>query len=325
MSATATPQRPAASTDLGSREEMLKRRRRRENLPLYLAVSPFYILFAVFGLFPILFSIYLSFQDWDGIGEMTFVGLSQYQILMNDPQFWKSISNTFIIWFISTVPMLFLALVIAFLLNQNIRFRGAYRIAYFIPNVTSLVAIAIIFGSIFANEFGLLNAGLRALGLDPVEWLTMPWGMKIAIAAMVIWRWTGYNAIIYLAGLQSIPSELYEAAKVDGAGLVQQFFRITIPMLRPMILFTVIMSTVGGMQIFTESQVLFEGNGGGPDNEGQTIVLFLYEQAFIQNNFGYGAAIGWALFLIMVIFSIINWRVVQGVGMRRARRTEQAK
>lgn len=138
MSATATPQRPAASTDLGSREEMLKRRRRRENLPLYLAVSPFYILFAVFGLFPILFSIYLSFQDWDGIGEMTFVGLSQYQILMNDPQFWKSISNTFIIWFISTVPMLFLALVIAFLLNQNIRFRGAYRIAYFIPNVTSL-------------------------------------------------------------------------------------------------------------------------------------------------------------------------------------------
>lgn len=294
-------------------------RKRSEYLALYLAISPFYILFAIFGLFPILFSFYLSFQNWNGIGEMQFVGFAQYQFMVSDPNFWKSIVNTFQIWFLSTVPMLFLALVIAFMLNQQIRGRGAYRIAYFIPNVTSIVAIAIIFGSIFSNQFGLLNAALQALGLETVEWLNTPWGIKLAIAAMVIWRWTGYNAIIYLAGLQAIPTELYEAARVDGASWTQVFFRITIPLLRPIILFTVITSTIGGMQLFTEPQVLL-GNGGGPGNEGQTMVLYLYQQAFINNNFGYGAAIGWGLFVIMILFSIINWRLVQGAGERGLRR-----
>lgn len=294
-------------------------RKRSEYLALYLAISPFYILFAIFGLFPILFSLYLSFQNWNGIGEMKFVGFAQYQFMLTDPNFWKSIVNTFQIWFLSTIPMLFLALVIAFMLNQQIRGRGAYRIAYFIPNVTSIVAIAIIFGSIFSNEFGLLNAVLEALGLETVEWLNTPWGIKLAIAAMVIWRWTGYNAIIYLAGLQAIPTELYEAARVDGASWTQVFFRITIPLLRPIILFTVITSTIGGMQLFTEPQVLL-GNGGGPGNEGQTMVLYLYQQAFINNNFGYGAAIGWGLFVIMILFSIINWRLVQGAGERGLRR-----
>jgi cellobiose transport system permease protein len=219
--------------------------------------------------------------------------------------------------------MLALALVIAFMLNQQIRGRSPYRIAYFIPNVTSIVAIAIIFGSIFSNEFGLINAFLQSLGLGTVEWLNTPWGIKFAIAAMVIWRWTGYNAIIYLAGLQAIPTELYEAARVDGASWFQVFFRITIPLLRPIILFTVITSTIGGMQLFTEPQVLV-GNEGGVGNEGQTMVLYLYQQAFILNQFGYGAAIGWALFVIMIIFSLINWRLVQGAGTRSLRRGARA-
>ena len=297
--------------------------KRSEYLALYLAISPFYILFAIFGLFPIVFSLYLSFQDWNGIGAMNFVGLAQYQFMLSDPIFWKSIVNTFEIWFISTIPMLFLALVIAFMLNQKIRGKSGYRIAYFIPNVTSIVAIAIIFGSIFANEFGLLNALFRGLGLETVEWLNTPWGIKLAIAAMVIWRWTGYNAIIYLAGLQAIPTELYEAARVDGASWFQVFFRITIPLLRPIILFTVITSTIGGMQLFTEPQVLL-GNDGGVGNEGQTMVLYLYQQAFIFNQFGYGAAIGWGLFVIMIVFSLINWRLVQGAGTRSPRRGARA-
>lgn len=320
---TTTPDRTEAATPAPSTAADAAARRRRELLPLYLAIAPFYVLFAIFGVFPILFSLYLSFQDWNGIGEMTFVGLAQYEFLLSDPQFYKSVVNTFQIWIISTIPMLFLALVIAFMLNQQIRFKSAYRIAYFLPNVTSIVAISIIFGSIFSNQFGLFNAGLQALGLDQVAWLTSPWGIKVTIAAMIVWRWCGYNAMIYLAGLQAIPTELYEAARVDGASWFQVFFRITIPMLRPIILFTVIMSTIGGMQVFTESQVLL-GNGGGPGNEGQTMVLYLYEQAFINNDFGYGAAIGWGLFVIMILFSIINWRLVQGAGTRSLRRGVRA-
>lgn len=281
--------------------------------PLYLSISPFYILFAIFGLFPIFFSLYLSFQSWDGIGAMKPVGFEQYYYLVTDSNFWQSLLNTVEIWVISTIPMLFLALVIAFLLNSNIRAKGFYRVAYFIPNVTSIVAIAIIFGSIFGNHFGLLNSILTAVGANNIQWLNDPWGIKVAIASMIVWRWTGYNAIIYLAGLQGIPHMLYEAARVDGASTSQIFFRITIPLLRPIILFTVITSTIGGMQIFTEPQILV-GNTGGPGQAGLTMVLYLYQQAFTNHQFGYGAAIGWGLFVIIVLFSALNWKLVQRPG-----------
>jgi cellobiose transport system permease protein len=243
----------------------------RRHLPAYLAISPFYLIFAAFWAFPVIYSIVLSFHTWDGIGPWKYVGLGQFRYLLGDANFWQSILNTVEIWVISTIPMLCFALVIAFLLNSSVRARGFYRVAYFIPNVTSLVTIA----------------------------------------AMVMWRWTGYNAIIYLAGLQTIPGELYEAAKVDGANQVQVFFRIVIPMLRPIILFTVITSTIGGLQVFTEPQILFPDNTGGPGAGGMTAVLYLYQQSFVKHDFGYGAAIGWGLFLLIVLFSIINWRIFQ--------------
>lgn len=278
----------------------------------YMAISPFYILFAIFGLFPIAFSLYLSFQSWDGIGEMTFNGLNNYQFMLTDPEFWKAVRNTFIIWMYSTIPMLFSALVIAFLLNASfVRFRTFFRIGYFLPNVTSLVAVAIVFSTLFSNNYGLLNYLLNLLGLESAEWLNKTWGIQLAVSVMVIWRWVGYNAIIYLAGLQSIPSVLYEAAKIDGASGVQAFFRITIPSLRPIILFTVITSTIGGMQLFTEPQVLV-GNDGGVGGGGLTIVLYLYREAFVHNYFGYGSAVGWGMFALIVLFSIVNWRMVQG-------------
>lgn len=277
--------------------------------PQYVSIAPFYILFLVFGLFPLVFSIWLSFNDWDGMGKMKFVGLAQYQYLVTDPRFWNAVANTFIIWFISTIPMLFLALVIAFLLHQNIRFKGFYRVAFFLPNVTSMVAMAIVFGSVFSDSFGLINSALDAIGAKQIPWLSSPWGIKVTIAVMVIWRWTGYNSIIYLAGLQAISSDLYESARVDGANGWNIFSRITVPLLRPVILFTVITSTIGGLSLFTEPQVLL-GNDGGPGEAGMTIVLYQYNQAFTQFDFGYGAAIAWALFIIAVIFAIINWRLV---------------
>lgn len=294
-----------------------RRRPGRSYWPQYLAVSPFFVIFAVFGLFPVLFSLYLAFHRWNGLGEMEFVGLDQFRFLVEDSTFWLALRNTFAIWFLSTVPTLCLALVIAAMLNSTVRFTSVYRIAYFVPNITSLVAVAIFFGAVFSTNFGLVNAFLQAVGLPAAGWLTDPFGMKIAVASVMTWQWTGYNAIIYLAGMQAIPSDLYEAAKVDGAGPVQTFFRITVPMLRPIILFTVIVSTVNGLQSFTESQVLFGSNTtlnpntGGPGQGALTMVLYFYHQAFDNRDFGYGAAIAWAVFLVIVLFAVINWRLVQ--------------
>ncbi|UUZ81407.1 sugar ABC transporter permease [Paenibacillus sp. P26] len=285
-----------------------------KNRGLYLFISPFYILFAVFGLFPIVFSLYLAFNKWDGIGKIQFTGLNQFRYLVTDAQFWKAIRNTLEIWVYSTIPMLFLALLIAFLLNASfLRFRTFYRIAYFLPNVTSIVAVAIVFGTVFGNKYGLLNYILTSLGAEPVQWLNSAVGIKWAIASMVIWRWTGYNAIIYLAGLQSIPSVLYEAARIDGATTWQTFTKITVPLVRPIILFTVITSTIGGMQIFTESQVL-TGNGGGPGGAGMTIVLYLYQLAFVKYLFGYASTVAWGLFVIIAAFSFLNYILVQKPG-----------
>lgn len=283
---------------------------------LYLFISPFYILFLFFGLFPILFSLYLSFQNWGGLGEMEFVGLEQFKFLISDAVFWQSVGNTFIIWFLSTIPMLFFALIIAFLLNAPfVKYRGFYRTAYFLTNVTSIVAVAIIFKSIFGNSYGLLNYLLTTIGMDSIEWLNSEFLVKIVIASMIVWRWTGYNAIIYLAGLQSIPNTLYEAAKIDGANLMQQFFYITIPLLRPIILFTIMMTTIGSMQLFTEPQVLL-GDSGGVGGSGLTITLYMYKQAFIENQFGYASVVSWALFVIIGLFSLINYLIVQKVGSR---------
>ena len=306
---------PAAADVQAPRPGASGRRGFRRFLPQYLAISPFYLLFAVFGLFPVLFTLYLAFHRWDGIGAMQSAGLDQFAYLISDGTFWLSVLNTVEIWVLSTVPMLALALVLAVALNSAIRFGTFYRIAYFVPNVTSLVAIAIIFGSVFGSNFGLLNAFLQWLGLPTVSWLTSEWGIKIAIATMIVWQWTGYNALIFLAGLQRIPSDVYEAARMDGAGVVKIFFRITLPLLRPIILFSLIMTTVGGLQTFTEPQVLLASAGnldsGGPGQAGLTVVLYFYQQAFDNNDFGYGAAIAWGLFVIIALFSIVNWKLLR--------------
>lgn len=284
---------------------------------LYAAISPFYLLFLCFGLIPIGFSFFLAFQRWDGLGDMEYAGLSQFRYLLSDTQFWDAIGNTLIIWAMSTFPMLAISLVTAVMLNSAVRLKSFYRFAFFVPSVTSVVAIAIIFGSIFSTNFGLMNGFLNLIGVDQIAWLTEPWGIKVAIASLMTWQWVGYNAIIYLAGLQTIPGELYEAAKVDGAGPVQTFFKITVPMMRPVILFTMVISTVNGLQSFSESQVLLGANNGGstfaggPEHAGQTMVLYFFQQTFDNNDFGYGAAIAWAIFLVVVVFSIINWRLVQ--------------
>ncbi|MBX9392684.1 sugar ABC transporter permease [Streptomyces sp. TRM72054] len=292
----------------------------RKHWHLYAAISPFYLLFLAFGLIPVGFSLYLSFHRWDGLGSMEWAGLAQYQYLLTDSDFWQSIGNTIVIWALATFPMIFLAMVTAVMLNSAVRFKNVYRFAYFLPNVTSIVAVAIIFGSVFSTNFGLMNALLQAVGLDQVAWLNTPWGIKVAIATLMTWQWTGYNAIIFLAGLQTIPSDLYEAARIDGAGPVQTFFRVTLPLMRPVLLFVLVVSTVTGLQSFAEPQVLLQTTAnestfsGGPDHAGRTMVLYFFQQTFDNNDFGYGAAVAWGIFLVVVLFSIINWRLVQRRG-----------
>lgn len=287
----------------------------RQYLPMYLSIAPYFVIFAAFSLIPTIFSLYLAFQKWDGIGKMTFVGWNNFYFVFTDPIFGKAILNTFEIWIMSTIPMLLIALVLAFSLNQRSKSKFAYQLAYFLPYVTSLVAITLIFGSFFSPQYGLINVTLNAMRIPGAQWLTDAWPMKWAVALIVIWRWTGYNALIYTAGLQSIPTELYEAARIDGANTTNIFRHITVPLLRPIILFTIITSTIGGMSLFAEPQVLFFNNGsvpnsGGVGNEGLTMMLYQYWQTFGSYHFGFGAAISWVIFFIILAFTFLNWKLI---------------
>lgn len=283
----------------------------RDHISGYLYISPFFIVFGIFGLFPIVFSAYVSLHNWHLLGEHRFTGFQNYQFLMEDPYFWKSLGNTFSIWFMSTIPQLFLALVIAFILNQAfLKAKEFFRVSAFLPNITSVVAVAIVFDKVFGTHYGLLNYLLSITGLGAIDWKASVFGTQFAISVMVLWRWTGYNAIIYLAALQSIPNDLYEAARIDGASRIQQFFRITIPMIRPMIIFTVILSTIGGMQLFAEP-LIFAGTGGGSLSQGLTMTMLLYEEAFIYSSFGYASAIAWMLFIVIVLFSLLNLSITR--------------
>ena len=196
----------------------------KEAITGYLYISPFFILFLIFGLFPILYSFYLAFQKWNGLGEMEYIGFQDFKWILTDSLFWTSLSNTLIMWRLGTLPQLIIGIVLAYALNSAlIKMKTFFRVSIFMPYVTSTVAVAIVFGIMFnSQDFGLINSMLAIFGIDAVSWETNIWGVKIAISTMVFWRWIGYNTIIYLAGLQGIPNELYEAADIDGATIRQK-------------------------------------------------------------------------------------------------------
>jgi cellobiose transport system permease protein len=287
--------------------------RKKESLTGYLYISPFFILFTIFSIFPIFFSFYLAFHRWNGLGEMQYVGWRNFKLILDDPMFWKSISNTFIMALMGTLPQLIVAFLLAYALNSSIvRFKNFFRISIFMPNVTSIVAVAIVFGTIFTNsETGIINVILSYFNISPINWGSNEWGLKVAISTMVFWRWIGYNTIIYLAGMQSIPNELYEAAKIDGASLWQQIRYITLPLMKPVIIFTVFISTIGSLQLFTEPLVFL---GRTMREEGITMVLYLYREAFMNNAFGTASASAVILFFIIIIISVINLLVANRLG-----------
>ncbi|MBN6054589.1 sugar ABC transporter permease, partial [Nonomuraea sp. RK-328] len=277
----------------------------RRNIP-YLLVLPALLGFLTFKAYPIVAALYISLTT--GAGALRrFVGLDNYVRLVNDPLFWTSLGNTGLILVVQVPIMLLLALLLALGLNSSaVRLRGVWRLGVFMPSLTGLVAYGVMFSVILRKDAGLLNWLLSLFGVDPIDWLGSPFWARIAIVIALTWHYTGYNAVIYLAGLQSVPKELYEAAMVDGAGAVRRFRSITVPQLRPILLLTVVLSTIGTLQLFDEPFVL---TGGGPDNSTLTISLYLYQNGFRYFDFGYAAAIAYALTLIVAGFGIAQMRM----------------
>ncbi|MBC8159845.1 MAG: sugar ABC transporter permease [Roseiflexaceae bacterium] len=282
----------------------------KRNAWAYVFISPFYLLYAVFGMFPLLYGLWLSFHSWDGISPMQWVGIENYTRLLVDDIWWQTIYNTLWLFFVGTIPQLCLAFLLAFIINSTyIKGKDLFRAAYFMPIVASGVAVGLIFISLFGERYGMLNYALGFFGVPKIDWLGSATWLKPSIALVTIWQWTGYTMIIFLAGLQSINQELYEAARVDGAETRDIFLRITLPLMRPVILFQVILSIIGAMQTFDIPVMLAGGTQssapGGTGRAGLVAQVILYWTAFKYTEFGYASAMAFILFMLIVAFSFM--------------------
>jgi multiple sugar transport system permease protein len=279
-------------------------------------------LFLVFGIFPLLFSLLLAFESWDpvkGLASMQFIGLENFTFLLEDEWFWKSLYNTLWLALVAGIPQHLVAIPLASFIHRMLgRWRNVVMGIYFIPYITSTVAMAILFSALFSTDYGMVNAiiawlkHIPALGFllpeTAIDWLGDPNNIKPSIALMVFWRYVGFNTVLYLAALQAIPKETYEAARLDGASSLQQFFFITLPLLKPMMFFSVTLSVIGGLQLFEEPFVLTGGRGGS-DQAGMTTAMYMYRTAFEFNDFGTASAISWALFFVVAILTLITHRL----------------
>ncbi len=315
---TAPPTQESPPTDRPRRRVGFSRRLSRWDVKLspYLYISPFFILFAITGLFPLIYTAVVSVHEWNLLGgQGDFVGLQNYTDVLAQPTFWKSLRNTMSIFLLSSVPQVILAITLAALLDQNLRAATFWRMGVLLPYVVAPVAVSMIFGRLFADQYGLINELLGVIGIDPVRWHSDALASHVAIATMVNFRWTGYNALIFLAAMQAVPRELYEAAIIDGAGRVRQFFSVTIPQIRATIIFVVITSTIGGLQIFDEPRVFDADGRGGADRQWMTTVLYLYDVAWgNQKNFGRAAAIAWLLFLVILAIGLVNFAITRRIS-----------
>lgn len=287
----------------------------------YLYVSPFFILFAITGLFPLVYTAWVSVHEWNLVGgQGDFVGFENFAWVLDQEKFWIALRNTFSIFALSTFPQMALALVIAAVLDQNLRAKTFWRMGVLLPYVVAPVAVTLIFSAMFADQFGLVNNILGRIGIDPVGWHSEVFPSHFAIATMVNFRWTGYNALIFLAAMQAVPRDYYEAAMIDGAGKVRQFFSITIPQLRPTIIFMVVTSTISGLQIFDEPRLYDAGGSGGGDSQWLTITLYLYDLGWGKLDFGRASAVAWLLFVVIILFALANFLLTRRIASSQARR-----
>jgi len=284
-------------------------------------LTPFVALFLIFGMFPMLFSLFLAFQSWEptaGLSAMQYVGLSNFTFALSDEWFWKSFKNTVWMTLVSGIPQHVIAIPLACFIHHSFgRLRNLVVGVYFVPYITSTVAIAMMFGTLFSSDYGMINQGLHKLASMPligsyfpqqnIDWISNPEHLQPAIAMIIFWRYLGFNIVLYLAALQTIPAELYEAATMDGATRMQKFWHITLPSLRPMIYFGVTLTLIGGLQLFEEPFILTNGNGGS-DQAGMTSAIYLYRMAFDFNDFGAASAMSWILFVIIAALTYgTNW------------------
>ncbi|KGE16562.1 carbohydrate ABC transporter permease [Paenibacillus wynnii] len=266
------------------------------------------VLIFIFYFYPMIQALIMSFQTGTG-SNLEFTGLDNYKRLFSDAMFFTAVKNTFIYLLVQVPIMIVLALFISVLLNdKKLKFKGFFRTAIFLPCVTSLVAYAIVFKYLFAGN-GLVNTFLLNLHLidTPIGWITDPFWAKITIVIAITWRWTGYNMIFYLSALQNIDNSIYEAAKIDGASAVRQFFGITIPLLKPIILFTSITSTIGTLQLFDEVMNITKG---GPGNSTLTISQYIYNLSFKYSaDFGYAATVSYSIVIMIILLSFLQFKV----------------
>src|SRR3712207_2770715 len=282
----------------------------------YLYVSPFFVLFAVTGLFPLVYTAFVSVHEWHLIGgQGDFVGMQNFVDVVQQPRFFTALRNTFSIFLLSSVPQVLLAITIAAVLDANLRAKTFWRMGVLLPYVVAPVAVSLIFSKLFADQSGLINALLGTVGVDPVRWHANPFASHVAIATMVNFRWTGYNALIFLAAMQAVPRDLYEAAVLDGASRVRQFFSVTVPMLRPTIISIVITAPIGGLQILDEPRMFDQLGQGGSDRQWMTVTMYLYELGWgAQKSFGRAAAVAWILFLIIVVIGLVNYALTRRIA-----------
>jgi len=285
------------------------------NTAAWFFLAPALLLIGVFFFLPVAASLLLSVTDFDiyGIanaGNTRFVGLQNYVKLLHTPDFWKALKNTFYFAFVGGPLTIAVSLCAALLLNSKlVRFKGFFRTIYFTPFVTTLVAVAIVWRYLYHTRYGLFNYGLSKLGIAPIDWLGDPhWAMP-AIILMAVWKSFGYNMLIFIAGLQSVPEELYDAAEIDGAGAFRRFFSITLPMLAPTLVFISVITMIGYFQLFAEPYVMTQG---GPLRSTTSVVLLMYEEGFRWWRMGYAAAIAFVLFIVILIATLLQFRLQKG-------------
>ncbi|UWM51149.1 sugar ABC transporter permease [Streptomyces carpaticus] len=264
----------------------------------YAFIAPFYLLYGLFMVVPIGVACYLSLTEWVGLGSPTFIGFANFTDLARDTSFHTALGNSLIFVLVSLFLVVPAALLIAQLLNtRGLRARDLFRVTFFIPMVLSPIVIALLYSLLLDREYGLVNSVLRALfGWGGADWLGDPTLAKVSISFVLLWRWTGYLTIFFLAALQAVPRELYESAELDGAGTVRQFTTVTLPAIRPVTAFVVVTSFIGAAQLFDEPYLI---TGGGPGEATLTVAQFVYRAAFERQQFGYAAAAGLVLFAVV--------------------------
>jgi cellobiose transport system permease protein len=281
----------------------------------YLYISPFFILFGITGLFPVIYTAFVAFHKWSLIsGQGPAVGFTNFSFVLHDPTFAIAVRNTFSIFLLSSVPQVIFALAIAAVLDTNIRAKTFWRLGVLLPYIVTPVAIVLIFSQMFADQTGMINGVLSHFGMNPIAWHSQVLPSHLAIATMINFRWTGYNALIFLAAMQVIPRDYYEAAMIDGAGKVRRFRSITIPQLRPTILFVVVTSTIGGLQVFDEPRLYDQYGTGGANHQWMTLTIYIYKLGWVDNNLGRASAAAWLLFLIIIVFGVVNLLLIRLIG-----------